>query len=158
MNRTVSRELEARVSVSVAKAMCNNNAQSVSIGVDVVEVARLERALLGGESSFISSFFAESEIRYATGKLRPAVPFAGIFAAKEAVYKALQLPWNRAFSWKWIELTHNEIGVPVVAFSESFVTAWPEHRCRSVSVSITHSADIAVAVAVASLDSPPAMT
>ena len=131
MRRIVSSKIEAQLSSAAAEALRNHGADPVSIGSDVVEVARIERALQRNGASFVKALCTDAETQYATSRSNPAASFAGILAAKEAVYKALQLRWDRAFSWRWIQIVHDETRVPSVALSESLVTAWPEYRSRS---------------------------
>ena len=147
MNRTVPLSLKNHLSRATRDALTNHAGELTSVGVDVVRVARIDRAI--GRGSFATHVFTPRESAYARAKARPAESFAGMFAAKEAVYKAFGLKWDRGFSWKWIEIVHDDTGAPSVAFARPLVEAWPVLRSRSAAVSISHTAKVAVAVAVA---------
>lgn len=143
MNRTVPLSLKNHLSRATRDALTNHAGELTSVGVDVVRLARIDRAI--GRGSFANHVFTPRE----SAKARPAESFAGMFAAKEAVYKAFGLECDRGFSWKWIEIVHDDTGAPSVAFARPLVEAWPVLRSRSAAVSISHTAKVAVAVAVA---------
>jgi len=77
----------------------------VGIGVDVAEIARLERAL-ARTPSLAARLFAESE------RDRPLSSLAGCFAAKEAVAKAMGAP--PGLRWTDAVITHDAAGRPVL--------------------------------------------
>ncbi|MCK4517056.1 MAG: 4'-phosphopantetheinyl transferase superfamily protein, partial [Spirochaetaceae bacterium] len=80
----------------------------------------------------------------------PDVHYAGILAAKEAVYKAIGLSWTGAFSWRWIEITRGESAAPTVRLDSRLQRSHKPPTGESppgVTVSISHAGDYAVAVA-----------
>ena len=120
-----------------------------AIGVDVVEIARIARARSRWGRSFDERFFTPVEIAYAASGADPDRRFAGLFAAKEAVYKALALTWDRPFSWRWIEISHAESGAPLVRLAPELTNAWPGLAADGApSLSVSYAGGLAVAVAV----------
>ena len=111
------------------------------IGVDVVDVARLRRAL-ERSPGLEDRLFTPSERAYCARARDRVERLAGTLAAKEAVIKALRLgslpAWGRR-----IEITRDRDGAPRANV-----------RGRTVEVSISHDGGVAVAVAVA-VDSAP---
>lgn len=113
------------------------------IGIDVIEIDRIERAL-ERRPRLRERLFTDAELAYADGRARPARHLAARFAAKEAVIKAL----GRGLPPREIEIVAGE--PPTVSLSG---TAAEASGGREIAVSLTHSRDTAAAVALAQ---PPA--
>lgn len=111
------------------------------VGIDLLEIERLERAL-ERRPRLAERLFTEGERSYAADKARPARHLAARFAAKEAVVKALGL--SGGFGLREIEVLAGE--PPVVRLSGAAATAAGE---REIEISLTHSRDYAAAVAIA---------
>ena len=76
----------------------------VSIGIDIIEVARIREALLRTER-FRERVFTEAERAYCDGRGAVAAQhYAARFAAKEATLKALQTGWRGGISWQDVEI------------------------------------------------------
>jgi holo-[acyl-carrier protein] synthase len=118
---------------------------SVRVGTDLIEIERVRRSLERYER-FRERCFTPEEQAYCDSRPNPAQSYAGRFAAKEAVGKALGFGVARAFAWKDIEI----VGRPKPAVRLSGrVAAWAEHVGAGViDLSMTHSRDLAQAVAV----------
>jgi holo-[acyl-carrier protein] synthase len=102
------------------------------IGIDIVDIARITRAIDRYGDHFLEKIFTANEIRYAKGKRRAGETLAGHFAAKEAFIKAM----GRSLPWKDIEVHHEE-GRPYIMFQGK----------RYDGVSISHERTYAVAIA-----------
>lgn len=122
---------------------------SVRVGTDLIEIDRVRRALERYER-FRERCFTEAERAYCDSRSNPAQSYAGRFAGKEAVGKALGFGVARAFAWKEIEI----IGRPKPAVRlTGRVATWAEHvGAGDVDLSMTHSRELAQAVAVVSND------
>jgi len=77
--------------------------ESLSSGVDIVSISRIERASKNN-NLFLKRVFTERERDFAFERRFPYRHLAGFFAAKEAVMKALGYGWSRAVNWKDIEI------------------------------------------------------
>lgn len=108
------------------------------VGVDIASVLRM-RELLARYPQAEERFFTAAERAHCRSFTDPPRHFAGTFAAKEAVVKALRLGHIAAWM-KGIEIARDESGAP---------TATVRGRPDPVALSISHEADTAVAVAVA---------
>ena len=75
----------------------------VGSGIDVVEIARIERALARAGGRFARRVFTRQEIAACEARRRPALHFAVRFAAKEAAMKALGTGWSQGVRWVDIE-------------------------------------------------------
>jgi holo-[acyl-carrier protein] synthase len=114
------------------------------IGIDVIEIERIERAL-ERRPRLRERLFTKAELAYADERSRPGRHLAARFAAKEAVIKALG---GSGVSPAEIEVVAGE--PPTIALSGAAARA---SDGREISVSLTHSRDVAAAVALAQ---PPA--
>jgi holo-[acyl-carrier protein] synthase len=111
------------------------------VGIDLLEIDRLERALQR-HPRLAERLFTEAEREYAAAKARPGRHLAARFAAKEAVVKALGL--TGGFGLREIEVVAGE--PPTVRLSGRVAEAAGD---RKIDISLTHSRDNAAAVAIA---------
>jgi holo-[acyl-carrier protein] synthase len=110
------------------------------IGIDLLEIGRLERAL-ARHPRLATRVFTPAEREYAAARARPGRHLAARFAAKEAVVKALGL--TGGFGLREIEVVAGE--PPTVKLSGAAAEA---AAGSEVGVSLTHSRDFAAAVAI----------
>jgi len=119
----------------------------IRVGTDLIEIERVRRALLRYER-FRERCFTPAERAYCDSRPNPAQSYAGRFAGKEAVGKALGFGVARAFAWTEIEIVGRP--KPLVSLSGR-AAAWAERvGAREIDLSITHSRTLAQAVAVVS--------
>jgi holo-[acyl-carrier protein] synthase len=110
------------------------------LGIDLLEIERLERAL-ERHPRLAERVFTEAERDYAAARARPGRHLAARFAAKEAVVKALGL--RGAFGLREVEILAGE--PPAVSLSGRAAEAAGDDR---IEISLTHSRDFAAAVAI----------
>lgn len=117
----------------------------VVVGVDLIEIERIRRAL-ERYPRFRERCFTGAERAYCESRPNPAQSYAGRFAGKEAVGKALGLGVARAFAWREIEI----VGRPKPSVHLSGrVQAWARRQgAGRIDLSMTHSRELANAVAV----------
>ena len=118
---------------------------SVHVGTDLIEIERIRRAL-ERYSRFRERCFTEAERAYCDSRPNPAQSYAGRFAGKEAVGKALGFGVARAFAWREVEI----VGRPKPAVQLSGrMQAWAERvGAGAIDLSMSHSRELATAVAV----------
>ncbi len=114
----------------------------IGIGIDIIEVARVRKAI-ERTPRFADRVFTPAEIAYSDGKASRFQHLAARFAAKEAFFKAV----GRRAGWTDVETVNEPSGQPrlVVRSGEDFGFS------RS-HVSLTHIAELAVAVVVLERD------
>lgn len=117
---------------------------NAGVGIDLLEIGRLERAL-ERRPGLARRVFTEAELDYAGARSRPGRHLAARFAAKEAVFKALGL--GGVLGLREIEVVAGE--PPSIRLHGRAAQAAAERGFASVSVSLTHSREIAAAVALA---------
>ncbi len=113
-----------------------------AVGLDLLEVERLERAL-ERRPRLAERLFTDAERHYAAARARPVMHLAARFCAKEAVAKALGLT---AWSWRDVEVVATD-AAPLVRLSGSAARR-AEELGVTASVSLTHTHHTAGAVAL----------
>jgi holo-[acyl-carrier protein] synthase len=132
--------------------MANFPFMIVSVGVDMVEVARIRRALEDGNIGmrFRARVYTEREIEYCEKKRRGKYEsYAGRFAAKEAVMKALGRGWGPKVSWRNIEVARARGGRPEVVLHNETSAFAKRIGIQRLSLSITHTEHYALAYVIA---------
>jgi holo-[acyl-carrier protein] synthase len=120
------------------------------IGVDVCEIARLERALAARSGNrFRARVFTPGEVSYCERRGRGAPEsYAGIFAAKEAALKALGTGWSDGLGWQDVEVVHDGAGAPVLTLHGAAGAVARRRRVATAHLTISHAGALAVAVVV----------
>ena len=116
---------------------------ALRVGVDLIEIERIRRAL-DRHPGFRERCFTAAEIAYCDSKANPAQHYAGRFAAKEAVGKALGSGVH--FTWREIEIRGRpKPGVLLHGKTK----AWAEKvGAGPIDLSMTHSRELAAAICV----------
>jgi len=117
---------------------------SIAVGLDLIEIARVDRVLTRHPERFRDRCFTAAEIAELDRKPRPAESYAGRFAAKEAVGKALGT--GVPFTWREIEILGP--GKPTVTLSGWTRSVAERLGVRAIDLSITHTATTSAAVAI----------
>jgi holo-[acyl-carrier protein] synthase len=116
----------------------------MKLGLDLIEIARVRSALERHGDGFRERCFTEAERAYCYSKPNPAQHYAGRFAAKEAIGKALGTGVH--FTWKEIEISGRP--KPGVHLSGRTAKAAERLGATRIDVSMTHSRELAAAVAI----------
>jgi holo-[acyl-carrier protein] synthase len=114
------------------------------IGIDLLEIDRLERAL-ARRPRLAQRLFTDAERAYAATRPRPVMHLAARFCAKEAVAKALAL---REWSWRDVEVLGGGSEPPTVRLAGA-AAARASEIGATISISLTHTKGMAAAVALA---------
>lgn len=115
------------------------------VGIDVVEISRMQRTVAVWGNIFLDRVFTAKEISYAGTKQNPTPHIAARFAVKEAVAKALSTGWREGFRWKDVEVENDSLGKPSVVLYGHVRELLKE---SNILVSISHSENIVVAFAI----------
>ena len=116
------------------------------IGIDIVEIERMEKAMR--IRGFLAKIFTEAEREFLKSKDFSIESAAGMFACKEAVAKALGCGIAEGVRISDIEVLHNDKGAPCVNLSQSAKAKLEAAGADGVAVSITHEKHYAVATAL----------
>ena len=119
----------------------------IGIGVDIVEVRRMAKALQGTHN-MEKRVFSPEEICYCKERKNQFQHFSGRFAAKEAALKALGTGWSQGIRWTDVEIKSAEMGKPVLNFHGKAKEIFEDSGAQHALVSITHAPTYAVVVVV----------
>ena len=124
----------------------------VSIGIDIIEVARIREVLLR-TPRFAERVFTKAERAYCDSRgVVAAQHYAARFAAKEAALKALQTGWSGGISWQDVEISAKDSGAPLILFHGRARELYEEMGVTSAHLSIAHTTEHAVAEVVLEKD------
>lgn len=122
----------------------------VGVGTDMIEISRIERSVEQFGTRFLERVFTPGEVAYCLQKKKHAAEsFAARFAAKEAGAKALGTGISRGVAWKEIEVRREPGQRPTLHFSGRALELADQLGIQSVSLSLTHNRDHALAVVIA---------
>jgi len=120
-----------------------------AVGIDLVAVPRVERLLARSGERAWERLLLPGERAYCESMAVPARHVAARLAAKEAVFKALQGTEDaRGIGWREIEVVRDAHGRPSVELHGRAAARMREIGARTVLVSLTHTDDLAAAIAV----------
>ena len=114
------------------------------IGVDTVAMTKFQNVLLNSGDGFVEHVFTSGERKYCASTANPSQSFAGHFAAKEALVKAIPSLKSYGVDWRDIEVTHNNFGAPEFVINDSLATNLERISASSILLSISHTHETAV--------------
>ena len=121
----------------------------VGVGIDLVEIDRVERMLDARGERMLRRLFTEGEAAYAMRGAHPAQHLAARLAAKEAAFKALAgNELARGIGWKEMEVARGADGRPSLILHGRAWTRAAELGVTAIHLSLTHARDTAAAVVV----------
>jgi holo-[acyl-carrier protein] synthase len=125
----------------------------IAHGIDLVDFPRIEDMVKRHGERFLDRVFTAAEQKYANSNKNGIEKLAGRFAAKEAVMKLVGTGWRGKIAWTDIEVVNTETGQPQVKLSGEIRKIADKLGITKISVSITHTANFAIASAVALTES-----
>jgi len=121
----------------------------VGIGIDIIEIDRIEGVLARHPERFLNKLFTSTEVAYCCGSSQhKARRLAARYAAKEATLKALGIGL-RDGKWTEVEVIRDSQGKPGLLLSGRFAEIAKEQGIKKFHLSLTHGRDFAVAQVVA---------
>jgi len=120
----------------------------VGMGTDLIEVDRIRQSVDRYGDKFLRRIYTEKESAYAMSKRNFAERLAGRFAVKEAGLKAIGTGWRRGVTWRDFEVINEPGGRPTLRLTGAAGRIAQELGARRISVSITHTAAMAIAVVI----------
>ncbi|RYD45874.1 MAG: holo-[acyl-carrier-protein] synthase, partial [Verrucomicrobiaceae bacterium] len=109
------------------------------IGIDVVEVERIESSMAEFGERFATKIFTAAERAYCESQRRPAIHYAARFAAKEAVAKAFGTGIGKDLGWLDMEIVRKDSGEPELVLSGVGQAYAKEKGIAEVKISLTHA-------------------
>ncbi len=122
------------------------------IGIDVVEVDRIESSIERLGELFLDRLFTPSERTYCDAQAKPGLHYAARFAAKEAVSKALGTGIGGHAGWLDLEVARDSLGAPKLVLSGNAANFAEQNGIVEIQISLSHARDYAAANAIAIAD------
>jgi len=117
----------------------------IGCGIDLVKIERLEKIIKKWGDNFIFRIFTSLEKEYCEKKKgNKYQSYAGKFAAKEALLKALGLGLRKA-NWKDIEIKNDKLGQPIIETSGKLKNIASAKGISKYFISISHTKEYAIA-------------
>ena len=113
-------------------------------GTDIIEIIRIKESIESLGENFKNKIYTEKEIEYCESKKNVKFQhYAGRFAAKEAIFKAVSELLDNKFeiSWKDAEILNDDNGKPRVTFASKKI----QEKIDNIDISISHCKDYAIA-------------
>lgn len=120
----------------------------LGIGVDLVEVERIDLAIERHGEHFLHRVFTEREIAYCSPMRTPGPHYAARWAAKEAVAKAFGTGIGERLALQEIEVCREESGAPFIVLHGNAEAFSQERGVRKIHLALSHTATSAVAQVV----------
>src|SRR5438105_2626753 len=117
----------------------------VAIGIDLVEIDRIEEVFKRRGDRFRGRVFTDQEVSYCENRATRFASYAARFAAKEAVMKALGTGWSDGIRWRDVEVVPGNSGAPTIQLHGRALERLREIGAVNAHVSLTHSGNMAIA-------------
>ncbi|GAC1450573.1 MAG: holo-ACP synthase [Isosphaeraceae bacterium] len=121
----------------------------LGIGTDIVECPRIGKMIQRHGELFLRRVYTEREIRYCQARKHATEHFAGRWAAKEAILKAIGTGWSREIAWTDLEVRNAFSGAPQVLICGGAKEAAQKRGIGDILISISHCRTYATAYALA---------
>lgn len=116
----------------------------VLTGTDIIEISRIKNSIDSLGENFKNKIYTNKEIEYCESKKNAKYQhYAGRFAAKEAIFKAVSQLLDDKFEilWKDAEILNDKNGKPSISFKSEKL----KEKIESIDISISHCKEYAVA-------------
>jgi len=120
----------------------------IGIGSEIVECLRVARMIERHGEQFINRVYTPAEVAFCNSRRQTTQNFAGRWAAKEAVLRALGVRNRKSFDWRDIEIRRDENGRLTAAFRGAARDIIEERMVGDIHITIAHCRAIATATAI----------
>lgn len=133
----------------------------IGIGTDIIECERIDQMIQKHGDTFLKRVYTAAEISYCSDRKAANQHYAGRWAAKEAVLKALGTGWAHGIQWTDVEVVNQMGGKPNIVLAGVAERISREMGIQQMMISISHCKGYATAYATAvgdgngSLESKP---
>lgn len=121
----------------------------IGIGTDIIECSRIANMIEKHGDVFLRRVYTTDEIEYCSGRKAANQHYAGRWAAKEAVLKALGTGWAHGIQWTDVEVVNQQGGKPVIVLNGKALEISLSQGIFEMMISISHCRHYATAYATA---------
>ncbi|MEM8864395.1 MAG: holo-ACP synthase [Planctomycetota bacterium] len=137
---------------AVRQRLTDGHPVILGIGTDIIECLRIAKMIERHGELFISRVYTEFEIEYCSARKSATQHYAGRWAAKEAVLKALGTGWVKGIGWRDVEVRNATGGAPLVRLHGGARDVFELSGAKRIHLSISHCRSHATAYAIAESD------
>lgn len=126
----------------------------IKTGIDLVQISRVVEKIKNN-SGFVDKILTEQEKEYCNSKIgtidddiKKYQSVAGIYAIKEAFFKAIGCGIKSLEYFKYIEVGHDKSGKPNILFNRDLTKILDNIKMEDVDISLSHDAGLAIAICV----------
>ncbi|MEX0794599.1 MAG: holo-ACP synthase [Pirellulaceae bacterium] len=123
--------------------------QIIGIGTDIIECLRIAQMIERHGEMFINRVYTPHEIQYCGERKAATQHYAGRWAAKEAVLKAIGTGWIKGITWRDVEVANQFGGKPTIRLSGGALQSSRKRGIEEIQISISHCRSHAVAYSIA---------
>jgi len=116
----------------------------VSIGIDLVQIDRLQSITERWEDRFLTKVYTQAERNSCFKRTTPYLALAGRFALKEAMFKALGTGWSEGVSWLEIEVITDAHGKPMINASGKVKELLIKKEVTAIHATTSHDGNYAI--------------
>lgn len=120
----------------------------IGIGIDVIDIERLRKALKRQKDRFVARVFTQSEQDFCRSHRDPVPHYAARFAAKEALFKALGTGWAKGVTWLDVEVKRERQDPPALRLGGKAARISASLGTARIHLSLSHSESSAAAVVI----------
>lgn len=124
------------------------------IGTDIIECVRIAQMIEKHGEVFLTRVYTSDEIAYCSVRKAANQHYAGRWAAKEAVLKAIGTGWSRGIQWTDVEVVNAVGGKPRIVLAGKALEICRQRSIAEVMISISHCRNYAIAYATAIFGPP----
>jgi holo-[acyl-carrier protein] synthase len=121
----------------------------IGLGTDIIECLRIAKMIEKHGELFLQRVYTKHEVGYCSSRKAANQHYAGRWAAKEAVLKAMGTGWSRGIRWRDIEVKVELNGKPNVYLHGTAKEICDELGIADIMISISHCRSHATATAIA---------
>lgn len=115
----------------------------MKVGIDIVEIGQVNK--IKNLEKFLSKFYAVEELKYIQTKVKKDQTIAGMYAAKEAFLKALEIGIGK-IPLKEVVVGHKENNSPYIVMNKAITDLLHEYGFNHADISISHGGDYSVSI------------
>ena len=119
------------------------------IGTDITETSRIAKMIEKHDSIFLDRVYTKKEQEYCGLRKAAVQHYAGRWAAKEAILKAMGTGWSKGIHWTDIEINNKMGGAPLVVLHGEAQSICDQNSIKEILISISHYQEYATAFATA---------
>jgi holo-[acyl-carrier protein] synthase len=121
----------------------------VGLGSQVMDCARVRKLIDQHGEVFLKQVYTDREVQFCNGKARTTEQFTALWAAKEAVFRALGTTWKRGTNWTDVEVLCEAAGAPHVVVSGPTAELMAARGVTQIMLTTAFCRDFATATGIA---------